>query len=261
MIRSLLVLCLHCLSTFVLADTRLVYSGHPVTITLPVGKEVRVVFPEPVNIDIPSTLLENLEATQANPSVAYFKALETASPGRVIVQSEDQERVYLIDMEASEGATPADYLIENPSLVEKPSKQDNVTTDLNNPYQVELTRFAAQTLYGPARITPHHSAIQQVPMPAVEMADLIRSRKGETFHYRPVAAWRGWGHYVTAVEVINRSPLKVSLDPRLVRGDFDSIAFQHTWLGPAGALEDRTTVYLISDNPLPQTVGGLHYGQ
>ncbi|WP_084005226.1 TIGR03749 family integrating conjugative element protein [Gilvimarinus polysaccharolyticus] len=261
MSRSLLTLCLLCLSTLALADTRLVYSGHPVTIILPVGKEIRVVFPEPVSIDIPSALLENLEATQANPSVAYFKALEPSSPGRLIVQSENQERVYLIDMEASEEAIPADYLIENPSLAEKPSKVDEATSALNNPYQVELTRFAAQTLYGPTRLAPHNNAIKQVPMPTVEVADLIRSREGETYHYRPVAAWRGWGHYVTAVEVINRTPLKVSLDPRQVRGDFDSIAFQHTWLGPVGALEDRTTVYLISDNPLPLAIGGLPYGQ
>lgn len=261
MSRSFLTFCLICLSTLALADTRLVYSGHPVTIALPIGKEVRVVFPEPVSIDIPSALLENVEATQANPSVAYFKALEATSPGRLIVQSKNQERVYLIDMEASEEAIPADYLIENPSLVEKPSKQEDPTAVLNNPYQVELTRFAAQTLYGPPRLAPHNNAIKQVPMPGIEVTDLIRSREGETYLYRPVAAWRGWGHYVTAVEVINRSTLKISLDPRQVRGDFDSIAFQHTWLGPVGALEDRTTVYLISDNPLPQAVGGLTYGQ
>lgn len=261
MSRILLTLTLVCLSMVSWSDTRLVYSGHPVSITLPVGEEIRVVFPESVSIDIPSELLKHLEATQANPSVAYFKALESATPGRLIVQSENQERVYLIDMEAAEDAPAADFVIENPSLVAKSKKTDSEPAVLDNPFQIELTRYAAQSLYGPVRLTPQNRAIKQVPMPVAQVADLIRSRNGESFHYRPVAAWRGWGHYLTAVEVINRSPLKVSLDPRLVRGDFDSIAFQHTWLGPKGTLEDRTTVYLISDNPLPQAVGGLSYGQ
>lgn len=261
MSRILLTLTLVCLSMVSWSDTRLVYSGHPVSITLPVGEEIRVVFPESVSIDIPSELLKHLEATQANPSVAYFKALEAATPGRLIVQSENQERVYLIDMEAAEDAPAADFVIENPSLVAKSQKIDSEPAVLDNPFQIELTRYAAQSLFGPVRLTPQNRAIKQVPMPVAHVADLIRSRNGESFHYRPVAAWRGWGHYLTAVEVINRSTLKVSLDPRLVRGDFDSIAFQHTWLGPKGTLEDRTTVYLISDNPLPQAVGGLSYGQ
>ncbi|MVZ47548.1 DUF3438 family protein, partial [Escherichia coli] len=63
---------------------------------------------------------------------------------------------------------------------------------------------------------------------------------------RALAAWRLDGLWVTAVRLTNTSKSKLSLDPRLLQGDFMTGAFLHNTLGPAGSPEDTSVVYLVT---------------
>ena len=53
-------------------------------------------------------------------------------------------------------------------------------------------------------------------------------------------------HTVSAVKLQNRAATPIALDPRELRGDFISAAFQHPHLGPTGFASDTTVVYLVT---------------
>ncbi len=65
----------------------------------------------------------------------------------------------------------------------------------------------------------------------------------------PLVAWRAGGLYLTAVKLTNATTEPVTLDPRALRGDWLSAAFQHARLLPASDEADTTAVYLISARP------------
>jgi hypothetical protein len=61
-----------------------------------------------------------------------------------------------------------------------------------------------------------------------------------------MAAWSLQGSSVIALQVRNRSAVKVILDPRSLQGQFTTATFQHRWLGRAGTPEDTTVLYLVT---------------
>ncbi len=121
-----------------------------------------------------------------------------------------------------------------------------------------LVRHAAQTLYGPRRLSPNTPGIARVPLTGgSETAALIR---GGCCVARPVIAWRAEGPHgplwLTAVTVRNRLDGPRELDPRTdIRGTWLAVSAQAWRLGPAGTDVDATTLYLISSRPWRQAIG------
>lgn len=68
----------------------------------------------------------------------------------------------------------------------------------------------------------------------------------ESVSVTPMAAWSLQGSSVIALQVRNRSAVKVILDPRSLQGQFTTATFQHRWLGRAGTPEDTTVLYLVT---------------
>src|SRR6185437_13958409 len=112
------------------------------------------------------------------------------------------------------------------------------------PIAVALTRYAAQTLYAPLRTLEPLPGVSAVPVPS----DLPLKALLPTLPVRAtaLAAWRLSGERVTAVKLTNTSSRWISLDPRLLQGDFVAATFQHPDLGPTGQSTDTTVVYLIT---------------
>jgi integrating conjugative element protein (TIGR03749 family) len=110
---------------------------------------------------------------------------------------------------------------------------------------VTLTRFAAQQLYAPARLLKPASGIVRVPVPTGEFP-LVRG--GEVAAHALIG-WRSGERYVTAVKLTNASKTPIVLDPRSLRGEWLTAAFQHNRLLPAGSEADTTAAYLISARP------------
>ena len=52
--------------------------------------------------------------------------------------------------------------------------------------------------------------------------------------------------WVTAVRLTNGSSGWITLDPRVLQGDFLTATFQHEALGPRGTSEDTTVLYLVT---------------
>lgn len=254
------------------SEQRVVYADAPVTVTLTIDHEHRLVFPEPVTIELPRPLAAATRSLQADEQVVYMTGRKTLSAQRLIATASSGERVYLVDIRIVEDGPLTDYRLEAPALERKapeqkatggsrPERSSHMDRP-DNPPPVELLRHASQTLYAPARLRPMHTQIRRAITPEYPTGvTLIHSLRGEHYDYRVIGAWRGFGRYLTAVEIINRSGITVELDPRQVQGQFDAVAFQHTWLGRAGTSVDRTTLYVISDNPFDVSVQGVGYGR
>lgn len=264
------VLCAFALSMFQpsMADVdKRIWENMPMTIILPVNKEVRVTFPTDVNVQIPKELTGNLVSLAPNQKIIYWTAKAPFDSSRILATSTDNETVYLIDLIANEHSTVDDpIIIEDANRIEYedgdlPVETSVVETELSDPPEILLTRFASQTLYAPSRLVPLSTDIAELHLdPIAKDFPLIQSVQGEQLHVHIVGAWMGYGRYITAVLIINQSVNPVLINPGLVRGNFTHITAQHTELGSAGTLKDRTTLYLISDVPFISALMEEGYG-
>jgi integrating conjugative element protein (TIGR03749 family) len=110
---------------------------------------------------------------------------------------------------------------------------------------VTLTRFAAQQLYAPARLLKDLPGVVRAPVKRKKVS-LVR---GGAVTAEPLVAWRAGDLYLTAVKLTNRTGRALTLDPRTLRGDWLTAAFQHSRLLPKGDGSDTTALYLISARP------------
>ena len=85
----------------------------------------------------------------------------------------------------------------------------------------------------------------RVPVNRTSVA-LIR---GAAVMAEPLVAWRAGDRYLTAVKLTNRTDRALTLDPRTLRGDWLSAAFQHNRLLKKGDEADTTALYLVSARP------------
>lgn len=267
-IHRLFLLCLCGLPTVVWADRTIIWNKYPLTIVLPVGEEIRVTFPADVRLQLPMEVTEKLESLAPNQRIVYWKATAEFDSVRAIATSTNNAAVYLIDLVAQAGAAAESIIIEDPDRVL--SQQDssgggsesvNSAHELLDPPEIVLTRFASQTLYAPQRLIPVSSDINLQAITALPTNfPLLRSQAGEHYEFTVVGAWSGYGRYITAVMVINKSPISIPINPGLIAGNFTHVTAQHLTLGVSGSLEDRTTLYLISDSPFSTAIMEDGYG-
>lgn len=267
-LHRIVLLCVCSLPMLAWADRTIIWDKYPLTIILPVGEEVRVTFPADVALQIPMEVTEKLESLAPNQRIVYWKATEEFDSVRAIATSTDNETVYLVDLVAQKGAPVEALIIEDPDrvVVQQTEQTDGLESfhneqELLDPPEILLTRFASQSLYAPRRLIPVNPDIAAQAITAIPANfPLMRSQSGEQYSFSIVGAWSGYGRYVTAVMVINKSPVKVYINPGLIAGNFTHITAQHLTLGVTGSLEDRTTLYLISDTPFASAIMEDGYG-
>lgn len=263
-------------------EERLVYHDKPMQLKLPVNVEVRVKFPQDVSLQVKEELLPKLKPLLPDAKTIYWTATEKFPASRIIATANNGSKVYVFDLIADTANPAKDLVIEDPSMVsaseqtppvhgstanatgadpaEATTDLPDLNTALTDPAEIVLTRFAAQTLYSPTRLLPSSDVIRQVSAPSIPPDfPLIQSRRGEQFSVKPVGAWSGYGKYITAVLIVNTTSLSLQFDATAVRGNFSHITAQHINIGPKNSLEDRTTLYLISDEPFGQAILGDSY--
>ena len=251
LIRLMLVL-MGISSSSVFEVERLFWDKVPLSITLPVGKERLVTFPADVRVGMPGGISSKLR-TQSNQGTVYWKASEAFDTQRIEVREIQSNRIYLIDLRASDkvsSVTPIEVIFKEVSK----DKKDKIASSSKlskKPGYISLTRFAAQQLYAPARLLKASTRIHRVSVAKHTMIHLIH---GEQIEATPVASWRSGSLYVTAVELKNISDHFINLDPRYLRGEWRTATFQHIRLHPSGSESDTTAVYLISDRPFHEVI-------
>lgn len=229
------------------APELVVWRKAPIRILLAVGEERLVHFPGSVRAALPSSLASMLRA-QSIHGTLYLHADAPFTTTRVLVHTQPEGPIYVLDLEAVAGGVHAlpdiEIVTRTPQAFVSGAKDGGGDT---SPWgYVALTRFAAQTLYAPARLVPRTPGIVGVPV-APDPVTLVRDCKVRAV---PVAAWRASGLYVNAVRLSNLESRPVTLDPRALAGHWLAATFQRNRLQPAGDVLDTTTVYLVSDRPL-----------
>ena len=237
----------------------------PLAVPLKVGQERIVFIDRNVRVGVPAGVGERLRVQSAGGAV-YLRASEPIEPTRLQLQDADTGALILLDITAEppkdgeaelepvrivEGSsTPARYGDQAGGADEAPARaQDQADTRAarrETPVSVVLTRFAAQNLYAPLRTVE--------PLPGVMRVNLRRDLDldlGTLMPTLPVravalASWRLEDQWVTAVRLTNNSSGWVTLDPRVLQGDFLTATFQHEALGPRGTPEDTTVLYLVT---------------
>ena len=237
---------------------RVVWNKAPIAIPLVVGEERLVHFPDSVSIGLPQSLTPLLRSQSINGTL-YLLAKQAFDPTRVMVRSETDGPIYVLDISAAPGGADRRSLPDVQVLLQSPQKsrqnspqkplQDagadqSISNNRSQPLgYAALTRYAAQQLYAPTRLIPRQPGVVAIPVNP-EPVDLVVGGKIEAV---PVAAWKAGLRYVTAVKLINRTQSPVVLDPRELRGSWLAATFQHNRLLPAGSEADTTAVYLVSD--------------
>lgn len=235
---------------------RVVWNKAPIAIPLVVGEERLVHFPDSVSIGLPQSLTPLLRSQSINGTL-YLLARQAFEPTRVMVRSETDGPIYVLDISAAPGGADSRPLPDVQVLLQASQKPpqdlsedagaDQSTSDKQSQSlgYAALTQYAAQQLYAPTRLIPQQLGVVAIPVNP-EPVDLVVGDKIEAV---PVAAWKAGLRYVTAVKLNNRTQSPVVLDPRELRGSWLAATFQHNRLLPAGSEADTTAVYLVSDRP------------
>lgn len=235
----------------------------PLAVPLRVGQERIVFIDRNVRVGIPASVGERLRVQSAGGAV-YLRASEPIEPTRLQLQDADTGALILLDIAAEpardgepalepvrivEGnATPARYGDQPTADEEAPARANEQAgvrvSRRETPIPVVLTRFAAQNLYAPLRTVE--------PLPGVTRVKLRRDLDlGTLLPTLPVraaalASWRLEDQWVTAVRLSHTGAGWITLDPRVLQGDFLTATFQHEALGPRGTPEDTTVLYLVT---------------
>ena len=232
---------------------RVIWDKTPIRITLPVGQERLVHFPDNVRIGIENPQPAGLRTQSVNGTV-YWLATQPFSSRRVQAQSLTTGQLILLDLQAQPGASaaPLHILLLNQT---DPSTSLAISQTTPSVNFVQLTRYAAQQLYAPKRLLRELPGVFRVPVGGNQPVRLLRGGKVQAL---PLLSWRGGDYYVTAVRLRNLSSQAVVLDPRLLRGQWYTATFQHSRLFPVGDEADTTCVYLISSRPFTDALRGLY---
>ena len=226
---------------------RIEWKKAPIRLELAVGQEQRIEFPAAVKVGVPASV-QSLLRTQSVNGTVYLLAQAPFDSSRLMVRELDSGRIYLFDVSAADegGASPPiQIFVTGDSEVANDVATGANGSRLSQPDYIQLTRFAAQQLYAPLRLVKDRPGIVRVPVKR-DAVDLLH---GGTIEASPLVAWRANGLYVTAVKLTNRTEQPQTLDPRDLRGTWQTATFQHHRLLPRGDEADTTAVYLVSARP------------
>jgi len=220
----------------------------PLSVPLVIGQE-RVIFVDrDVRVGLPAGLDGSLRVQSAGGAV-YLHALGEVTSSRVQLQDIETGELILLDVSAAP-ATSGQAALEPIKIVSSATGKPGDTepgiaaSSSATPVPVVLTRYAAQSLYAPLRTVEALPGVRRAKLP--EGLPLHTLLPNQLVEAQPLAAWRLGLHWVTAIQLRNKSTAWIELDPRELQGDFAAATFQHARLGPRGRSTDATVVYLVT---------------
>ncbi len=248
-----------------LGEERVIWDKNPIPVSLTVGQERMIHFPVEVRYWVPSNIENRISILSAN-GVIYIKALEAFDQSRVRVQSTLTQKMYFLDVSAfNDDVEYPDLIVTDKDFVTNKS-QDIEAGKSEDDWYIRLARFAAQSLYASDRLKPYDPEIFAIKENYGQEIPLI---VGGDIKATVIKSWRGGGFYISAVKIENRSqlPIQIAFDaPQVesgervivlktdIRGRWLAVIPQHTFLGVNGSSLDRTTLYLIGNRLLRESL-------
>lgn len=239
----------------VTATELLQWKRLPLPVALHTGHERVVFVNRNVRVGFPAVLDSKLRV-QSSSGTVYLLARDDFPQTRLQLVDMDSGELVLLDVSASPGPELEPLELRYSGTVfrsDKPTStlpEESATTasapDVDTlPQPVQLTRYAAQSLYAPLRTVEPVAGITPVPVRLPAMISTLLP--GERIASTSLAAWRLGDMIVTAIKLQNLGRSVVSLDPRNLQGAFLTSTFQHSWLGAKGTPEDTTVLYLVTE--------------
>lgn len=216
------------------------FSSRPIEMIISTKEDSLIYFPSPVKLKDDFGNHADVIITK---DVVVIKALGEFSDKRFIFKEIDTDQVYIFNISANNAINPRHVRLLLPKDIDELELE---RVQPSNPY-VLLSQHASMSLYYPERYKPKTSGVYKVKTMKEDASYFVAFNGGAS----PVAAWKGFGYFITAVEVVSYSQQDIELDPRIhFRGDWNFISYQHSWLGGGvGSDTRKTTVYVVSERP------------
>lgn len=247
----------------------------PINVDLVVGVEQMVILPQDGAVGLPAELSNtNVFRTLVTGGTAYWTALEPFDPKRIKVRLDSGEFI-LFDVAARvEKSPPANLDPLQVVLSDTGPHGDASAARAGGAAQspatlFELIRYAAQELYSPARLVAPVPGVRPVPVGLQgNLTALYDQGRHKGLVVQPHKAWAIDGLYVTAFIVTNEHSHRMILDNRKVRHSpsarrngvaphFVASTFFSTELEPRGMPGNRTTLFIVTDQPIRSVVRGI----
>jgi integrating conjugative element protein (TIGR03749 family) len=248
------------------AEPQLTWRGDPLRIALPIGQEKRLIFSEPVEVDVNGKLTTDQLRIINNDKNVYLTAQTAFPKTRIYVTLKNTQQIILLDLwtDGSSNAATQKIVVSDKKgapLVAEGNPQNPLADSaqaesmLSADAYVDTLRFAWQQLYTPQRLLNGESGFTRTPMhSAFWVPELVY---GDKVFVHPEASWQRGGWYVTAVALRNKYPHAASINlARDVCGDWQAaVLYPRHALKPVGEKEgDTTTLFLLSNKPFGQAM-------
>ena len=236
---------------------KIVYSGSPIALTLPVGQWKVITFPSATIKVGKMALLEDTLTVKAVSAEVHLLARQPFSAAPILVEELTQEgRTFVLYVTAvTQGASGARVEVLAEALTTDTTEPDSPTPGYD---KVTLTRYALQQLYAEPRLIQPLPGVMPVAVDNAPVALVRATAAGGAVRAVPLQAWTDGWHYATAVLLENRSSRPVALDPRTsLRGDFLTATAWQSVLGPPGSGQAMTTLVLVSSRPFREALGAF----
>ena len=246
----------------------------PINVDLVVGVEQMVILPQDGAVGLPPELSNrNVFRTLVTGGTAYWTALEPFEPKRIKVRLDSGEFI-LFDVTARVEKSPpaamdAIQVVMNDSGPRSEPGRARNAGGQSPATLFELIRYAAQELYSPARLVAPVPGVRPVPVGLQgNLTALYDQGRHKGLVVQPHKAWAVDGLYVTAFIVTNEHSHRMILDNRKVRHSpsaqrngvaphFVASTFFETELEPRGKPGNRTTLFVVTDQPIRSVVRGI----
>ena len=252
--------------------SHLIWQGDPISITLSINKEKRLIFPSAVSVDVKSALTADQLWVLNNDKSIYLTALKPFSTTRIYVTIKNTGEVVLIDLTVNENASNETQQIDIKQNNIHADSSASVTTTMTEsiPQESEsstnddmnfsdLIRFAWQKIYAPERLIQNPLLFARSPMKTEKfLSDLIYGDKVITY---PEISWMSGKYYITAVLLRNKYQHNTYIDIRKdLYGDWQASAVYPTaYLKSYGNKQrDSAMLFLVSNKPFGETVEACH---
>ena len=257
--KFILLLMLFCSSAY--ADNnqvkRLFDAQEPIELKLITGQEVSMVFDEAINSIAIKDKAKSKIISESIDKRWWIKAIDDFTDTRILVKNNNDQITVFIVSSGSDSQSNDEQITKYRVIKQQAPTEVKLDNDSNNKSLslVDLTRFAAQTFYAPKRLIKDIS-LNRVPVSAQKI-NLFNCQKNTWcvgISAKAIASWTDLERYVSVIEIKNISKDIISLDPRLINGDFISATFQFNRIGMKGSNTDTTLLYVVGNKTLEQSL-------
>jgi integrating conjugative element protein (TIGR03749 family) len=262
------------LGSDIVSAATVVWRKTPINIDLVVGVEQMVILPRDGAVGLsPELGNTNVFRTLVTGGTAYWTALEPFEARRIKVRLDSGEYL-LFDVSARTQKSPPAAMDSIQVVMSSDASSSEfggggAGRERVSPATLfELIRYATQELYSPARLVASVPGVRPAPVGLKgNMTALYDQGRHPGLVVQPYKAWAVDGLYVTAFIVTNEHSHRMILDNRKVRHaanaqrsgvapHFVASAFFETELEPRGTAGNRTTLFIVTDQPIRSVVRG-----